>query len=272
MDKLFNKTNSLVETDSSSKTIASKLSDLIDSGDSVDSTVLMSALEKEEITQYQYITLANQLMKKGEWTEDALANVGKKLGDQIEGLGIDPVTNLMRSNFLEERLDRLIKELNFKLTPEKKRSSPLFAVMVIAIDVDNLRIWNTYGHAVGDKALRIIADSVKEVIRDDDGAFRLGDKSDEIIVTMRITQDLEPSKLEEIFRRVKHKLNSKFIEIDNIKLPVTVAAGCAILKPGESRKNKEIIHAADLNQATDKTLEVKEERIKKATVNLNKLN
>ena len=249
------------------------LDSLIDSSDSVDMARLDSALKIKQITQEEYIELARKLMKRSEWIEEELINTEKKRGAQVEELEIDPVTKLFKRNLLEQKLNDLIKELNFKSNSEKKRRFPLCAVMIISIDVDNLKIWNdTYGHSVGDKALQTIANSIKEIIRDGDYIFRLGDKADEIIVTMRIEKDLKPDKLKEIFQNTKHKVSSKFIEINNLKLPVTAAMGYVILKPGESKSSEQILHAADLNQTADKAPEIKKQRIEKATLDLKKLN
>jgi len=247
------------------------LDHLIDTSDSVDSTRLNSVLEVKRITQEEYVKLAQKLMKKSEWIEDELVNTGKKLGAQVEELEIDPVTKLSKRNLLEKKLSDLTEELNFESTSEKKRRFPLCAVMIIAIDVDNLKIWNdTYGHSMGDKALQIIANSLKEVTRDGDYIFRLGDKADEIIMAVRIEKELKPDELEKRFKNIQNRINSKFIEINNSKLPVTAAAGYVILKPGESRNNEQILHAADVNQLADKAPEVKKQRIEKATLDLSK--
>lgn len=254
---------------SSSEIVESRLLRLINSGDSVDSALLKSALADKEITESQYIALANKLFEKYELVEEGLANVGKKLEARVEELGIDPVTKLFKHDLLEQKLSFLVKELNLE---DKRRHSPLCAVMIMAIDLDNLRIWNIHGHSVGDKALRIVADSLKEATRANDCVFRLGDKSDEIVVVMRIEKDLNSDELEKIFKNVQGVANSKYVEVGDEKVPVTVAMGYVVLKPGESRGNKEILNAADVNQTADKEPEVKIQRIMKAKADLKKLN
>lgn len=248
------------------------LNHLIDSSDSVDGTRLDGALATKRITQEEYIELAHKLMKKGEWVEEGLTNTAKKLEAQVEELEIDPVTKLFKHNLLERKLSNLIKELNLELFSEQRRQPHLFAVMVIVADLDNLKTWNTYGHSVGNKALQTIANSLKEITRDNDYVFRLGDKSDEIVITLRIENDLPDDKLKEIFKNVQNAVNSKYLEIDNVKLPVTAATGYVVLKRGESRTNEEILHDADIIQTADKAPEIKKQRIDKATIDLNKSN
>ncbi len=251
------------------ETAESKLSRLIDSGDSVNGDFLKRALANKEITKNQYVALADKLLEKSEWVEEGLVSAGKKLGAQVEELEIDPVTKLFKHNLLERKLGDLIKELNFESTLGQRRQSRLHAVMVIATDLDDLKRWNTYGHSIGDKALQTIADSLKETTRNNDYIFRLGDKSDEIVMTVRIEKDLKPDELEKIFKNIQNAINSRYIKIDDVKLPVTAAAGCVILKPGESRNVEQILHAADLNQTADKALEIKRQRIEKAIASLN---
>lgn len=195
------------------------------------------------------------------------------LKSQIVKFKTDPVTGLERNHLLNQKLKNLIEELNHNT---EGGESSLFAVMVVALDLDDLRKWNKHGHKVGDKALEIIASSIKRVIKNKDHAFRRGDKSDEIVVVMRIEKNLDDNTLKEvIFERLQRVVNAGFIEInengEKIKEPVTASADFIVLKPGESRSVDEILAEVDARQVADKeNPQRKENRINKARELLNK--
>jgi len=241
---------------------------LLDSGDSVDLARLDRAVEANSISRKEHAVLARKLLKRHEQVEEGLVGATKQLENKVEGLGIDPVTKLFKRDSLEQKLSNLIKELK-KPILEQRRQPPFGSVMIVAIDLDNLKKWNSKGRLVGDKALLALADSVKRVIRDTDCAFRLGERSDEIIVILRFDKELDPDQLREKFEDIKTSINSGYIEVNGEKLPVTAAAGYEMLKTGESRNIEEILEAVDKNQLADKKEEVKISRIERAKANLN---
>lgn len=265
---------SLDNNDSSFETPEAKLSRLIDSSNSIDSGLLERALRDNEITESQYVALARKLFQRQELIEQGLSDTAIKLANKVEKLGIDPVTKLFKHDSLDKKLGDLIKELNFKPSLEHSgRQSPLHAVMIIALDLDDLRTWNNkYGHPVGDEALLTIANSLKTSTRDMDYIFRRdveymfrrGDKSDEIIVALRFDKNLQLDKLEEIFQHIRDSANAGYVEVNGKKLPVTAAAGYEILKQGEQRNIEQILKDVDAKQMEDKKPEVKERRITEA--------
>jgi diguanylate cyclase (GGDEF)-like protein len=248
------------------------LDHLIDSGDSIDSSRLANALESNLITEKQHSILTSRLLKRSELMVEGLASGGRMLGAQVEDLGIDPVTKLHRRNFLVEKLGDTIKRLKRQTSSEsseKRRQSVLCCAMVVAIDLDNLKEWNKIGHPEGDKALLTLANSIKRVIRDTDYAFRMNDKSDEIIVLLRFGKELDENQLIGKFEEIKKAINSEYIEIKGEKLPVTAAAGYVVLKAGESRDIDQVIKATDESQKADKQEEIKARRIEDAKKRLN---
>lgn len=79
------------------------------------------------------------------------------------------------------------------------------------IDIDNLKeINDREGHAVGDRIIKIVADSIKESIRSKDIAFRYG--GDEFIILLN---DLKNNSINKLVGRIKKRLckNAKDNEI-----------------------------------------------------------
>ena len=239
--------------------------------DEVDLLRLKLAL-KGEISDQQYNELVEKLLSRHEKTEGPLADVGIKLAKENNDLGIDPVTKLEKNNLLEKRLGDLIKELNFPKTKENRSTPTLSSVVVVAVDLDNLKKWNDeYGHRFGDEALFVLTSSLKASIRGGDFVFRRGDKSDEFIVLLRIDNEIDKDRINQLFEIIKTKANSNFIKVDGVDMPVTAAMGYIILKPGESREIKDILDVADLNQVAEKIPEIKKRRIEEAGQRLAKV-
>ncbi len=115
------------------------------------------------------------------------------------------------------------------------------AGMLCILDVDRFKDTNDdYGHSVGDKVLRGIADVLKLTFRDEDIIFRLG--GDEYAVYVMNLSDEESGKA--VMDRV-------FNEIAKMDVPelggrnVYVSAGAAFFKEGDKRSFEELYKLAD---------------------------
>lgn len=240
------------------------LSYAIEHGDDGVDLAYLKLAKGKGLPEQQYNELVEKLLSRHEKIEGPLADVGMKLVKENSELEVDPVTKLQKHNFLEKRLGGLIKELNFPKNKESRNTPILSSVVVVAVDLDNLKKWNEYGHSVGDEALLAVANSLKASIRGGDFVFRRGDKSDEFVVILRIDSEIDIDRINQLFETIKGKVNNNFIKVDGAEMPVTAAMGYVILKPGESREITQILDAADLNQVADKTPEVKKKRIAEA--------
>ncbi len=115
------------------------------------------------------------------------------------------------------------------------------AGMFCILDVDRFKDTNDdYGHNVGDKVLRGIADALKFTFRDEDIIFRLG--GDEYAVYVMDLGDEEAGKT--VMDRV-------FNEISKIDVPelegrdICVSAGAAFFKKGDKISFEELYKMAD---------------------------
>ncbi|MCR5000992.1 MAG: GGDEF domain-containing protein [Lachnospiraceae bacterium] len=113
--------------------------------------------------------------------------------------------------------------------------------MLCILDVDRFKdINDDYGHNVGDKVLRGIADVLKLTFRDEDIIFRLG--GDEYAAYVMNLSD------EEAGRTVMDRI---FNEISNMDIPelkgreICVSAGAVFFREGDKRSFEELYKLAD---------------------------
>src|SRR5688572_27893892 len=103
--------------------------------------------------------------------------------DKLELLAqMDPLTEALNRHAFHSLLGR----------PEDSQES-MTSGSVAVLDIDNLRpINDTWGHATGDKAIRVVARSMRSLIRADDMLFRWG--GDEFLVLMFKLSEEETSR------------------------------------------------------------------------------
>jgi diguanylate cyclase (GGDEF)-like protein len=78
--------------------------------------------------------------------------------------------------------------------------------VVMMFDLDGFKgINDQFGHAMGDEALRLMAETLKQVLRPDDPVIRYG--GDEFVVVLR--QAVDPAQGEDVILRVRQALQQK---------------------------------------------------------------
>ena len=125
----------------------------------------------------------------------------------------DSLTGLYARWYLLRRLDEIVEEA--------RRENDHVAVLFI--DLDNFKQVNdTYGHDVGDKVLRVVADVIKGGVRSTDIVGRYG--GDEIVVVMKHGNYDEAIKVAERVRQNVEALASEIPEARGISLSIGVAS------------------------------------------------
>lgn len=120
----------------------------------------------------------------------------------------------------------------------RRKRTELYVAM---IDVDHFKpINDTYGHSVGDKVLRHIADTLKHTLRSDEPLYRYG--GEEFLWLLKCNTRAEA---ERSARRVLATVGTTPIPIDDAAtLRVTITLGLA--RVGESEALTDAIRRADL--------------------------
>ncbi len=115
------------------------------------------------------------------------------------------------------------------------------AGMLCILDVDNFKeINDNLGHNVGDKALRGIADVLKNTFRDDDIIFRLGGDEYAAYVMNLIDEEAGKAVMDRVFKEIA-KLDIP--ELGDKK--ICVSAGAVFCKEGAKHSFEELYKLAD---------------------------
>jgi diguanylate cyclase (GGDEF)-like protein len=137
----------------------------------------------------------------------------------------DEMTGLNNKRFLET----IIKKYNKTNTK----------IGVIFIDIDDFKHFNdTFGHDMGDEVIKIVADKIKESIREIDFGFRYG--GDEFVVMVfNQEKDIVPKVANRIFEKIS-SIN------DDVFGKIGVSIGVAFY-PEDSDDLEKVIKLADEN-------------------------
>jgi diguanylate cyclase (GGDEF)-like protein len=172
----------------------------------------------------------------GLWTALTLVGFGFTLGRREDVLWhatrTDPSTGLANRRLLQTELANALRAHAMNQAP----------VSLLIIDVDGLKALNdVLGHAGGDAALRLVAESVRATCRASDLAVRWG--GDEFVVLARGTT--APGAVE-LGERVRGTLRRLCAARENEGLPsLTVSIGVADVERAGSAKAEILFYAAD---------------------------
>jgi diguanylate cyclase (GGDEF)-like protein/PAS domain S-box-containing protein len=161
----------------------------------------------------------------------AVAIENARLYTELQKLAItDPLTGLLNRHGFDPTSKR-----EFEIARRYGRK-----ISMILFDIDHLKNINDhYGHAVGDRSLKMIADCCRKTLREIDLVARFG--GDEFIILL--TEAALKSALE-IAERLKQSIKTNLFEVDGEIVLVTISAGVAELKRGMKTLD-ELIDTAD---------------------------
>lgn len=142
----------------------------------------------------------------------------------------DPLTGLLLRHDIESEFTQIQKSC-------KRNNTLLYAVM---IDVDHFkRINDSYGHPVGDTALRHLADTLKRCVRPDEPLYRFG--GEEFLLLM---QCHSPEAAAAPMQRIIHAVRNAPVPIpQGDSLAMTVTMGLA--RAGEHEALTSVVERAD---------------------------
>jgi diguanylate cyclase (GGDEF)-like protein len=140
----------------------------------------------------------------------------------------------MPSRLLTVLSDRLHQAMSQSMRRKQR-------VAVVYLDVDGFKAVNdTYGHAVGDKLLVILAGKMKQVLRDSDTLARLG--GDEFVAVMIDTPDRTAcvAMLDRLLATV-----SAPVSINDAELQVSASLGVSFFPQDEPVDAEQLLRQAD---------------------------
>jgi diguanylate cyclase (GGDEF)-like protein len=167
--------------------------------------------------------------------------IGQQLSTAIENLELykkmrelavtDGLTGIYNRLYLQERLSK-----EFRVAHEND-----YPLSVVILDIDHFKKFNdTYSHLIGDKVLKVVANTVRNSIRRTDMIARYG--GEEFVV---IFPNMDSKKAEETCEIIRSKIESTKIMNGDQELSVTASFGVATY-PENSMHEEGLLKLADM--------------------------
>lgn len=159
--------------------------------------------------------------------------VSKKLMQILNKVArVDQLTGMYNRKYLDEFTDTAI--------PQALRTNTSYGVLMIDIDFFKM-INDTYGHDVGDEAIRIISRIIKDSIRASDIAIRFG--GEEFIVLL---YNCEKEYIKEVAEKIRTTFAKQRISAGSESFSKTLSVG-AVMFPQDSDSIWKCIKFADIS-------------------------
>lgn len=143
----------------------------------------------------------------------------------------DGLTNLPNREFYQDRLRQALEQ-------DQSGSN---RVAVLCVDLDLFKNVNdSFGHPMGDRLLKLVADRLRSQVRGNNLAARLG--GDEFAVIL--ASDVSPNEVSDFSARLI-KILSESYDIDGIEVVIGASVGVA-LSPGDGTTTEELMRNADM--------------------------
>ncbi|SDR94403.1 putative bifunctional diguanylate cyclase/phosphodiesterase [Bradyrhizobium canariense] len=143
----------------------------------------------------------------------------------------DGLTNLPNRELFRERLKQALEQAQ----PGNKR------VAVLCVDLDLFKNVNdSFGHPMGDRLLKMVADRLRSEVRGNNLAARLG--GDEFAVIL--ASDVSPNEASDHAARLIKMLSATY-GIDSMEIVIGASIGIA-LSPGDGMTSEELLRNADM--------------------------
>jgi diguanylate cyclase (GGDEF)-like protein/PAS domain S-box-containing protein len=143
----------------------------------------------------------------------------------------DGLTNLANRELYQDRLKQALEQSQ----PGNKR------VAVLCVDLDLFKNVNdSFGHPIGDRLLRLVADRLRSQVVGNNLAARLG--GDEFAVIL--ASDVSPNEASDFADRLIKILSAGY-DIDGVEVVIGASIGIA-LSPGDGDTSEELMRNADM--------------------------
>lgn len=158
--------------------------------------------------------------------------ISKKLMNTLEkSANTDSLTGLYNRKYLSESIS--------KINAQSSRVKLDFGVLMMDIDFFK-KVNDTYGHDVGDKAIKILAESFREKTRDSDIIIRFG--GEEFIILL---YNCKKESIKEIAQNIRINFMNKIIPAGSKTIFKTISIGTSSF-PNDSDDLNDCIKFADL--------------------------
>jgi diguanylate cyclase (GGDEF)-like protein/PAS domain S-box-containing protein len=147
----------------------------------------------------------------------------------------DGLTDLPNREFYQERLRQALTEAQVQTQVDNKR------VAVLCVDLDLFKNVNdSFGHPMGDRLLRLVADRLRSELRGNYVAARLG--GDEFALIL--ASEVSPNEVSDFSTRLINVLSASYA-IDGVEVVIGASVGIA-LSPSDGTTCEELMRNADM--------------------------
>lgn len=126
------------------------------------------------------------------------------------------------------------------------RAGTDFAVLLC--DIDHFkRLNDTYGHLAGDRALREVAQRIRNSVRTTDFVGRYG--GEEFLIALPCSDEVQTA---EVAQRVCQAVRTLPVQIGETACTISISIGTAVRTVGSTREFEELVNLADMRLLTAK--------------------
>ncbi|MCD2452163.1 DUF484 family protein [Methylicorpusculum oleiharenae] len=153
---------------------------------------------------------------------------------------IDTLTRVNNRRFLEQRMSEELDRC--------QRSNE--ALSCLFLDIDHFKQVNdTYGHQAGDYVLKLVASTIKNLLRNNDVLARYG--GEEFVALL---SHIDDKTLKSIAERIRATIQGLTIVFDGQAISLTISIGASSCIPSESKLLTGPVLAAKLIESADSAL------------------
>ncbi len=203
---------------------------------SVSSPIKRLALRAQSISEGNYgETMAEKGVEEIRTLKRSFNQMSLALQESYERLSrlanTDSLTGLYNHRYIQEILTQEIERAREQHQP----------IAVILADIDNFKLFNaTYGHAAGDKVLRLVAEIIQGTTRNGEIASRFG--GDKFMV---VAPGMNRRRGEATAERIRKRLSGQGLRMERgQRLPLRISMGVAVY-PQDSTNKEELLAYAD---------------------------
>lgn len=155
---------------------------------------------------------------------EGLANRFQHFLDRAKHLALlDPLTKLPNRRYFIEQMQMMVESRR----SDQKRFAILF------VDIDKFKnINDSYGHAIGDAALILVAESLRSGTRSSDFLGRYGGDEFAILIELDGSESAHDSDQIQIVERYAHRIVAPFessVEIGGFRLDLSISVGISLI-------------------------------------------
>lgn len=154
------------------------------------------------------------------FSDNSAAIGSRALIEELKQLAlVDPLTGIANRRFLEMKLSQASADYDRHAIPYG----------VLMIDVDHFKgVNDTYGHAIGDRVLQMIGETLRANVRVNDLAGRYG--GEEFLV---VVSHITANKLQTLAEKLRVLVAASFLMAEGNRVAVTVSIGATMVRDGE---------------------------------------